>query len=327
MRRDREHQLDLTHIRGETGAATHGASIAAPGDRPKGLGLAALATGVANVYRTPRALVRTSYTKTMHNEIEHHTAAIIIEDLADAIRATNDVIQCFNADTAIWRGHADTDWALRAHVFRKPEKPPGISSYNETGLMGHFLARAPTRSHAKIPEPTDYFGWLFLGQHYGLPTRLLDWSESPLVALFFAVTEDYEDHDGCVWALWPGGLNNYFDASFDLVQIRDTKVVDIAECAFVPGKQCDQVIIAIDGREIDLRMFVQMGRFTLHANGTPIETLLGSAKWLRKYIVPKEAKTKIRNQLAAFGIRRWNLFPDLSNLAADLRERRFGGEP
>jgi hypothetical protein len=74
-------------------------------------------------------------------------------------------------------------------------------------------------------------------------------------------------------------------------------------------------------------MFVQMGRFTLHANGTPIETLLGSAKWLRKYIVPKEAKTKIRNQLAAFGIRRWNLFPDLSNLAADLRERRFGGEP
>jgi hypothetical protein len=111
------------------------------------------------------------------------------------------------------------------------------------------------------------------------------------------------------------------------VQIRDAKVIEIAKCAFAPGQECDQVIIAIDGREIDLRMLVQMGRFTLHANGTPIETLSGSDNWLRRYIVPKEVKYKIRNQLRAFGIRRWNLFPDLSNLAVDLRERAFGGEP
>lgn len=220
-----------------------------------------------------------------------HTATIRIEDLSDAVRATKEVIQSFDADTACWRGHADADWALQAHVFRRPTKLPGVSSYNESGLIGHFLARSPTRSLTKTPEPDDYFGWLFLAQHYGLPTRLLDWSESPLVALYFAVSEGHEDRDACVWALWPGQLNNYFDASLDLVQIRDAKVVEIAECAFIPGKICDPVIIAIDGREIDLRMLVQMGRFTLHAIDTPIEKLPASTKWLRKYIIPKGSKT------------------------------------
>jgi len=187
-----------------------------------------------------------------------------------------------------------------------------------------FRVACTNQKCCENPVPDDYFGWLFLAQHYGLPTRLLDWSESPLIALYFAVTEGYEDHDGCIWALWPGGLNSHYDASLDLVQIRDAKVKEIAECAFVPGQTCDQVIIAIDGREIDLRMLVQMGRFTLHAYGTPIENLTGSAKWSRRYIVPREVKLKIRNQLAAFGIRRSNLFPDLANLAANLRERRFG---
>lgn len=257
-------------------------------------------------------------------DLGRHTSAIRIEDLSDAIRAADEVSQRFNGDTAFWRGHADADWALQAQVFRKPREHPDLSSYDETGLIGHFVMRAPTRSLAKTPDPHDYFGWLFLAQHYGLPTRLLDWSEGPLVALYFAVTGGHEDHDGCAWALWPGGLNKHYHASFDLLQIRDPKVIEIAECAFVPGKECDPVIIAIDGREVDLRMLVQMGRFTLHAYDTPIESLSGSDRWSGRYIVPKEAKTKIRNQLAAFGIRRWNLFPDLANLATDLRERRFG---
>jgi hypothetical protein len=257
-------------------------------------------------------------------ELGEHTSSIVIGDLTEAIRAANEVIQSFNGDTAFWRGHADAAWALQAHVFRKPREHPDLSAYNENALIGHFVSLAPTRTLVKTPDPDDYFGWLFLAQHYGLPTRLLDWSESPLIGLYFAATEGHEDRDGCVWALWPGGLNSYYGGSADLVQIRGAKVVEIAECAFIPAKACDQVIIAIDGREIDLRMLVQMGRFTLHAIPTPIERLSGSAGWSRRYIVPKEAKTKIRNQLAAFGIRRWNLFPDLANLAINLRERRFG---
>jgi len=252
-----------------------------------------------------------------------HTSDIKIEDVRQIVEVCNPTTLGFNFDQGFWRGHGDAEWPLLPHVFRRNPFPGG-PMYCESGLIGHFLVRAPSRSHTKTPEPNDYFGWLYLAQHYGLPTRLLDWSESSLVASYFAVTEDREDRDGCIWALWPGMLNKHFHASFDLVQIRDPKVVEIAESAFTPGKHCDQVIIAIDGREIDPRMLAQMGRFTLHSISTAMEHLPGSAGWLRRYIIPKEHKQKVRRQLAAMGIKRSNLFPDLSNLAAELRETRFG---
>jgi hypothetical protein len=244
--------------------------------------------------------------------------------------------------------------------------------YNERALIGHFQVRAPTRAHTRMPEPDDYFGWLFLAQHYGLPTRLLDWTENPLVALYFAVENPEEKTDGCIWALWPARLNAHFAfrdnlayqralacgiypedikgkgidpegretdnggiqnphrfkkyslAEAGLVSIQDRKVVALAALAFGdPVERCDGEILAIDGREIDLRMLVQVGRFTLHTYDTPIEYLPYSTKWLHKYIVPEECKQKLRSQLAAMGLRRSNLFPDLANLAAELREMRF----
>src|SRR5215469_967721 len=174
--------------------------------RQAGRGLAPLHHRVRTFRERDRAPARTGRRKTMWNDAQHHTASIKIEDLADAICATNEVIHSFNQDTAMWRGHADAGWALQACVFRKPKTSAEMASYNETALMGHFLMRAPTRSHAKTPEPSDYFGWLSLAQHYGLPTRLLDWSENPLVAAYFAVAEPSDD-DGCIGALSPTDLN------------------------------------------------------------------------------------------------------------------------
>ena len=56
----------------------------------------------------------------------------------------------------------------------------------ELRLLRKFRARAHLRHHT-CPDYFDYFGWLSLMRHYGLPTRLLDWSESPLVAAYFAM--------------------------------------------------------------------------------------------------------------------------------------------
>jgi hypothetical protein len=47
--------------------------------------------------------------------------------------------------------------------------------------------------------------------------------------------------------------------------------------------------------------------------------MLSSPEWLRRYIIPKDAKAKISKQLSAFGIRRSNLFPDLASLATELK--------
>ena len=70
-------------------------------------------------------------------------------------------------------------------------------------MNGRFHNMAEVR-HDKCPAPNDYFDWLVLMQQYSLPTRLLDSSESPLVALIFALEESSkEERDAAVWAIEP----------------------------------------------------------------------------------------------------------------------------
>ncbi|MCB5383968.1 FRG domain-containing protein [Blautia glucerasea] len=63
------------------------------------------------------------------------------------------------------------------------------------------------RLNSEAPQPYDRASWLTMMQHYGLPTRLLDWSESPLVALYFALSEKKDDIDAAVWIMNPMKLN------------------------------------------------------------------------------------------------------------------------
>jgi len=244
-----------------------------------------------------------------------HRSTITLSDLSDVVFAARETITLFE-ETTWWRGHANAEWRLEAQVYRKNPENPDRSSYSETALIGHFVSRAPSRSHRQCPNADDYFGWLFLAQHYGLPTRLLDWTENPLVAAYFAL--ERPDDDGCIWGLSPSALNAALDGSQGLVQIKSPRAAKIAESAF-NNISTEKIIIAIDGQEIDPRMLAQMSRFTLHSDPDPLEFMLDSAKWLCQYIIPKDAKAKIRAQLSAFGIRRSNLFPDLANLATELK--------
>lgn len=84
-------------------------------------------------------------------------------------------------ETRWFRGQANADWALHPGLARKP-----ATLKHEAALMKRFRQNATTL----VPHrPADEWEWLFLAQHYGLPTRLLDWSENPLVALYFAAEE------------------------------------------------------------------------------------------------------------------------------------------
>ena len=104
---------------------------------------------------------------------------------------------------------------MRPRLAREYDKLPPLTepgtdyvySDFENGMIGLFKARART-ALAQVSADTDLLAWLSLMQHYGAPTRLLDWSASPFVGLFFACTGAYSD--GGMGALW--GLNAYFCA-------------------------------------------------------------------------------------------------------------------
>src|SRR5262245_51635045 len=94
-----------------------------------------------------------------------------------------------------WRGQ-EQDWDLLPGVYRVGKK------YSEEFLTFNFIRRAQSR-HVNCPIRDNYPSWLFLMQHYGLPTRLLDWSVSPLIALFFALDNfDFlKGSDAVLWGL------------------------------------------------------------------------------------------------------------------------------
>jgi len=174
-------------------------------------------------------------------------------------------------------------------------------------------------------------------QHYGLPTRLLDWSESLLTASFFAVFNHREhEHSGCVWVLNPGRLNQESIDHPGLATIHDA-VGDLAmQLPFLGNEHAelkpaiqevaekiDRGVVALEPDEVDVRMLVQQSMFTVHgSNAAPDESSFPEESLL-KLIIPAERKGLFAHALASAGVRLSSVFPDLDHLAEELRDNTF----
>jgi hypothetical protein len=101
-----------------------------------------------------------------------------------------------------YRGQQRKHWSLVPNIFRI-----GCSDREtEDEIREEFATRAPALSRYEN-LPTSDWDLYFLMQHYGAPTRLLDWTESPVIALYFAVRDNPGYYDSAVWMLNPYGLN------------------------------------------------------------------------------------------------------------------------
>lgn len=240
-----------------------------------------------------------------------------IASLGDLIQAAQ--LRDLISTTTWWRGHASVDWQLKPRVFRR-----SCDLNLESTLAQLFRLQAGTR-HTSIPAGDDFVGWLSLMQHYGLPTRLLDWTASPLVALYFAVEQGNMDHlDGALWALDPAVLNECLASKNEIFIPDDEEIVGTSSRVFKMNSGAALVAGAFLPREIDIRMLVQQAGFTIHSDDTDLRDatrgggLPTGSSALKMYRIPSGAKAQLREALALAGVRRGAIFPDLQNLSQDL---------
>jgi hypothetical protein len=217
-----------------------------------------------------------------------------------------------SAGEALYRGQANVEWGLKASIFREPKGPV----YESTRYI-HFMNGAKTR-HPDCPRAEDLFGWLLLMQHYGLQTRLLDWSESPLVATYFAVSESTPG-DAVVYLLDSHAMNGFFGNQGSRLLPHHASVKHLVTAGFSGLPALDQVV-ALAVPEIDLRMMVQRSAFTIHGASSGLEECPGAEKFLFRMVIPSDKKPSIRKELVAVGIDHARIFPDLSGLARFLNE-------
>ncbi len=117
-------------------------------------------------------------------------------------------IRTKNNDSDLWyRGHKSSSYKLDPSIYRNPRysKIVDIESL-EIKLYQEFSFRSPSYDFSRREDQWDI---LFLMQHYRVPTRLLDWTSSPLIALYFALSSHSgaAKTDAAVWAIEPASWN------------------------------------------------------------------------------------------------------------------------
>jgi hypothetical protein len=168
-------------------------------------------------------------------------------------------------------------------------------------------------------------------QHYGAPTRLLDWTDSPLVALFFALHKHGGGRDPVVWVLDPWWLNKKLrkgvDGPLEADWIEASAYLHELEDAFTYQNPVEvQGPAAIEPPHVDRRVSAQKSRFVI----------FGKTKDLSKTRAAKESQSKCRlakiaisqdsigpmsEELENAGLSVSFIFPDLEGLCAKLCDR------
>jgi len=214
----------------------------------------------------------------------------------DTVEQLHKIFRCYRSYKGVghlFRGQANIDWQLRPKAGRKEYFLPDNRDLNRYHNWEEQAIAYGYRS-------TNILEGLAIAQHHGLATRLLDWSQNPLVASYFAVNSNKEV-DGAIYIL--EALDLYAEHGLTIDQVkRNTGIY-----CYIP-------------RAISPRVLNQRGMFTVHC---PADQEIKTVKSrfnktgynLTKIIVPHSLKNEILSMLDDYGIDDSTLFPDLDGLS------------
>ena len=207
----------------------------------------------------------------------------------------------------------------------------------EADLITRFRERAVP--YLAVPL-TNTWEYLFLMQHFGVPTRLLDWTENPLIGLFFALSSARRSEDtnlyrepATVWMLKPAQWNR---SAFSHFATRyNGSVLSVNHkylTQYMPGDDTEppKFPAAIYGIHNSPRIVAQRGVFTIYgSDARPMEDIyqagdfVGEEGALVKVEIPLEHIESMLKRLLNMGYTDVVMFPDLEGLARETK-RLFG---
>jgi len=221
----------------------------------------------------------------------------------------------------VYRGMANAANDLRTSLTR-------LASRREVArLESHLLRNFRKYARADAAAGDSLWNWLALAAHHGLPTRMIDWTYSPFVALHFATADlSQYDEDAVVWCVDHGETNRRLPRklrreldnegasvfSVDMLNEAAQSLQELQALAKEP------FVVFLEPPSLDDRIVTQFALFSLMSNADmPMDTWLEQhGDVSRRVIIPAEMKWEVRDKLDQAGITERMLFPGLDGLTS-----------
>jgi hypothetical protein len=234
----------------------------------------------------------------------------------------------------LYRGLPNSDYKLETSLARNCKG----KKYDLEGPLLRNFSKYALAEKGMSNESVWY--QLSIAQHHGLPTRLLDWTYSPLIALNFAVSESNFEmlpkHDCVIWAININELNDllptrYSDKLkeqnayfFTIDMLKDVETLDQYD-KDMEGKGAHSAMVLLEPPSIDQRIINQYSYFSIIPKDMEdIEDFLDkNTNFTRKYIINKSIRWEIRDFLDILNLNERIIFPGLDGVAAWLKRHYY----
>jgi hypothetical protein len=254
--------------------------------------------------------------------------SVEVDSIEKLIRKLNEFPNHF-----VFRGHSDASWKLESTLERIIG--PNWSGPNATKFEDHSYQVFQSKYHIYNKNehmPKSKLAWLAIMQHYGIPTRLLDFTESPYIALYFAL-ESYNPIESKDLSIFCIDYTAIMDASISFIKNIDSQFSETRQTIHchkdyifdnIVDRYSYDIIWITEPGELNARMDRQSGTFLISGNrAKKIESILGSELYRKcdmlNIIIKRELYVNAYALLRKMSINAKSIYGDVSGLAKSIK--------